>query len=393
MVGVLYEITAGVSPAGAGTVNGSENFSQHYEEGETATLIATPETGYEFVNWTENGDEVSADATYSFTVEQAHILVANFVLQTFEISASANPTEGGSVTGAGTYSYGQTATLTATPETGYEFVNWTENGDEVSADATYSFTVTQARTLVANFVLQTFEISASANPTEGGSVTGAGTYSYSETATLTATPETGYEFCKLDRERGEVSVDATYSFTVVQAHTLVANFVLQTFEISASANPTEGGSVTGAGTYSYGETATLTATPETNYDFVNWTENGTEVSADATYSFTVAQAHTLVANFKLKTSINELINQAVFVVYPNPASELINIELADFELNSNKVEIVLYDVRGQTYIIENFNINKNKISLNVSGKVPGLYFVQMIIDGKKTESVRIQIMR
>ncbi|TVQ07682.1 MAG: hypothetical protein EA361_17855, partial [Bacteroidetes bacterium] len=38
----LYEITVSISPANAGAVNGSENFSQQYEEGETATLIAIP---------------------------------------------------------------------------------------------------------------------------------------------------------------------------------------------------------------------------------------------------------------------------------------------------------------------------------------------------------------
>jgi uncharacterized repeat protein (TIGR02543 family) len=41
--------------------------------------------------------------------------------------------------------------LTATPANGYAFVNWTENGNQVSTSATYSFTVSGNRTLVANF--------------------------------------------------------------------------------------------------------------------------------------------------------------------------------------------------------------------------------------------------
>ncbi|MBO6027481.1 MAG: hypothetical protein J6P73_09590, partial [Bacteroidales bacterium] len=52
--------------------------------------------------------------------------------QSFEINASANPSVGGSVTGTGTYNYGTTATLTATANTNYNFVNWTENGTQVS---------------------------------------------------------------------------------------------------------------------------------------------------------------------------------------------------------------------------------------------------------------------
>ena len=70
---------------------------------------------------------------------------------TYEIAASANPTEGGTVAGAGTYVHGSSVTLTATPNEDYNFVNWTENGEEVSTDAEYTFDVTAARTLVANF--------------------------------------------------------------------------------------------------------------------------------------------------------------------------------------------------------------------------------------------------
>ena len=68
------------------------------------------------------------------------------------ITATANPTEGGTVSGAGTYEMGTTCTLTATANEGYTFQNWTENGEVVSTEAEYSFTVTGDRTLVANFV-------------------------------------------------------------------------------------------------------------------------------------------------------------------------------------------------------------------------------------------------
>ena len=69
----------------------------------------------------------------------------------FQITASTNPQEGGAVAGAGTYDSGATVTLTATASEGYAFVNWTENDEVVSTEATYSFTVTGDRTLMANF--------------------------------------------------------------------------------------------------------------------------------------------------------------------------------------------------------------------------------------------------
>lgn len=55
-------------------------------------------------------------------------------------------------TNSGTFYTGQPCTVSATPNPGYQFVNWTENDTVVSSDACYSFTVTGDRTLVANFV-------------------------------------------------------------------------------------------------------------------------------------------------------------------------------------------------------------------------------------------------
>ena len=68
------------------------------------------------------------------------------------VTVSVNPPEGGTVSGGGTYEEGATCTLTATANAGYIFTNWTENGEVVSTEATYSFTVTGDRDLVANFV-------------------------------------------------------------------------------------------------------------------------------------------------------------------------------------------------------------------------------------------------
>ena len=70
----------------------------------------------------------------------------------YDITVSANPTDGGTIEGAGNYAEGAEVTLTATANTGYAFVNWTENGTSVSSDASYTFTVDGDRTLVANFV-------------------------------------------------------------------------------------------------------------------------------------------------------------------------------------------------------------------------------------------------
>ena len=142
-------VFATVSPEEAGSVSGEGA----YQLGETCTLMATPSSSdYVFLNWTENGEVVTTDAQYSFTVTDNRNLVANFIQVRFEITVMVNPLEGGTVNGAGNYEQGQTCTLTATPNEGYVFVNWTENGQEVSVDTAYSFTVTDDRTIMAHFV-------------------------------------------------------------------------------------------------------------------------------------------------------------------------------------------------------------------------------------------------
>lgn len=70
----------------------------------------------------------------------------------YSVTVSVEGT-GGTANGGGTYIANATATVTATAKTGYRFVKWTENGNEVSTDAAYSFAVTANRTLVAVFEL------------------------------------------------------------------------------------------------------------------------------------------------------------------------------------------------------------------------------------------------
>jgi hypothetical protein len=67
--------------------------------------------------------------------------------------------------------------------------------------------------------------------------------------------------------------------------------------ISASSFPEDGGTISGAGAYAKGASATMHATPSANYSFVNWTVNGVQVSNSADYPFVVSTPRALVANF------------------------------------------------------------------------------------------------
>ena len=117
-------------------------------------MTATANSGYSFVNWTENSTEVSSSADYNFTLNGSRNLVANFTSSpvTYTIAVSASPGAGGSVSGAGTFSAGTLRTVSATATTGYTFRDWSENGQTVSLAANYTFNLNSSRSLVARFV-------------------------------------------------------------------------------------------------------------------------------------------------------------------------------------------------------------------------------------------------
>ena len=144
--------------------------------------------------------------------------------QQYSITVFSNPSNGGTVSGGGTYSYGQTCSVMAIANNGYTFVNWTENGTPVSTNSNYTFTVTGNRTLVANFTIPSYAISVSANPSNGGTVTGGGSYNYGQSCTVSASASTGYIFVNWTENGNVIHTNACYTFTVADDRTLVANF-------------------------------------------------------------------------------------------------------------------------------------------------------------------------
>jgi hypothetical protein len=129
---------------------------------------------YDFVNWLEDGEEVSSEWHYTFQVTGDRILVANFEL--YELGLVPNNPEYGNVYGAGNFAPGIEATVTAIPNAGYELANWTKNGVIVSTGTSYTFiTPLESIELIANFEksilgIETLEMSSIKiypNPTKG----------------------------------------------------------------------------------------------------------------------------------------------------------------------------------------------------------------------------------
>jgi Divergent InlB B-repeat domain len=139
-------ITASASPAGAGLITGAGA----YPIGTTASLQATPNAGWGFVNWTESGTQVSTNAHYTFTATVNRTLVGHFV-PAYTITTGASPSFGGSTGGDGVFNSGASVTVTATANPGFVFQDWSEFGTPVSTSAAYTFTVSADRVLVADF--------------------------------------------------------------------------------------------------------------------------------------------------------------------------------------------------------------------------------------------------
>lgn len=112
------------------------------------------------------------------------------------IRTISSPTAGGSTSGGGTCRVGSSVTLTATPNSGYLFLNWTKGGKVVSNNSTYSFIASEDAIYVAVFeeASRKYTIKTSADPVVGGITSGDGRYSRGEPVTIRAVANPGYKF-------------------------------------------------------------------------------------------------------------------------------------------------------------------------------------------------------
>jgi uncharacterized repeat protein (TIGR02543 family) len=116
--------------------------------------MATANSGYTFVNWTEGGNPVSTSSSYTFTVSGARTLVANFTqntyIVTFNSQSGTTPSPSSkSVTYGSAY-----GTLATTTRAGYLFSGWWTGiggtGNAVTDSTT--FAITSAQTLYAKWI-------------------------------------------------------------------------------------------------------------------------------------------------------------------------------------------------------------------------------------------------
>lgn len=144
-----------------GTISGTAN--GNYPQGTAINVTAYPNSGYVFLNWTISGLSglPNTNPTLSFNMPANAVTVqANFQqTQTYIFTAAENPTAGGIISGSldGAYVQGAAISVTATPNSGYMFLNWSGSGISLpSTNPTLSFNMPgNAVNVQANFQLQT----------------------------------------------------------------------------------------------------------------------------------------------------------------------------------------------------------------------------------------------
>jgi len=303
LTGCLKKIDVTLTVAIQGLGETDPDVGAHvFKYGTTVTLTATPAEGYDFEKWEVEGLGSFNESVKEIKLKDSILATAFFAKKSFNIEASVDPENGGTVTGAGSYLFGDTASLTAVAAEGFKFVEWTEDGVSIGSDNPLEFVVNANRAFVAHF-RQEYTVTVSVTPEEGGTAAGGGVYVYGTEATVVATPADCYDFDGWFVGELLVSEDAEYTFTAEADVDLVAVFTLKTFEVTVTAEPEEGGVVSGGGTYDCGTEVTVTAEADECYDFVGWFVGETLVSEDAEYTFTAEADVDLVAVFTIKTYV------------------------------------------------------------------------------------------
>jgi len=239
-----YTLTVNV--VGNGTVTKNPNKTA-YNAGEQVTLTAIPGSGATFVGW--SGSATGTTNPLTITMDGNKTITATFSGgggggTTYTLTVTVSPTGGGTVTknpNKTSYTSGERVTLTATPASGYAFVNWTEGTNVLGTDATLSITMTSNRTITANFQqvqAGQYTVTVLINPAGAGSVTknpNQTSYTAGTQVTLTATANTGYTFSSWSGDA--TGTTPTTTITVTKNMTVTANFT-----------STGGGGGTGGGT-------------------------------------------------------------------------------------------------------------------------------------------------
>ena len=355
-----------------------------YDDGTSVELIATPAAGYQFDGW--SGDATGTTNPLTITMDADKTVTATF--SQIQRTLTVNVTGNGSVTPASgtTFNDGDMATLTATPDTGWEFVGWTND----ASGSTNPLTITMDADKVVTATFRRITRTLTINITGNGSVTppNGSIYNDGTVATITATPAAGYQF---DGWSGDatgttnpltLTIDADKTITAIFSRikrTLTVNATNGTVTIS---NPFAIRSINNTpttGQVDDGTTLRLTATPDVGYQFDGW--SGDLSGATNPVDVVMDADKTITAMFSAVTAsvVDEEFDKEV-KIYPVPTSDILNIEVTT---GYGIKKVVLYSIVGKKVL------ETKERKMNLSSLVNGIYILKVTNSKGRVASRRI----
>lgn len=310
------KVSVTVNPAGKATISGEGMYSINTQ----ATLQCVPVTGYGFDYWEIDGVRYTINPL-TFGVTKTTNVICKLVPPKRDLTLLGSPSGIFQLSGAGAYSVNDPVTVKANLlSQDYEFAGWYRDSvipsNLVSTNATYSFNMPdQDLVLYASanekIIENYFEIRVSSGA--GGTTSPAGVNSYKEGTTIriTAQPASGYSFLEW-RAGGpsgiKLDYPASFQHTVTGDYYFYALFMKdeepEPEQVLIKTNSDRGGLTEPVFQYyAKGSRVTITATPWSGYDFVEWRLGGRDgqvVSRSASYTFTANSNATYWAVFKEK---------------------------------------------------------------------------------------------
>ena len=219
-----------------------EGITRH-PAGVRVSLTPTAANGYAFSHWSEPCP-TSLDCIVTMNSDRK--ITAHFT-RIFELNTFPGPPGGGTVVPEGTTLHRATAevTVVANPADGYQFSRWT--GD-CSGSGACTVIMDSSKSVTAKF-LPVFNLTATADPDDGGIVTPEGITSYVEgtNVTVLAYPADGYRFSKWN---GACAGYGPCAVTIKGVTTVTAEFE-RGVDLTVATNPPAGGTVLPTGTTSH----------------------------------------------------------------------------------------------------------------------------------------------
>lgn len=310
------KVSVTVNPAGKATISGEGMYSINTQ----ATLQCVPVTGYGFDYWEIDGVRYTINPL-TFGVTKTTNVICKLVPPKRDLTLLGSPSGIFQLSGAGAYSVNDPVTVKANLlSQDYEFAGWYRDSvipsNLVSTNATYSFNMPdQDLVLYASanekIIENYFEIRVSSGA--GGTTSPAGVNSYKEGTTIriTAQPASGYSFLEW-RAGGpsgiKLDYPASFQHTVTGDYYFYALFMKdeepEPEQVLIKTNSDRGGLTEPVFQYyAKGSRVTITATPWSGYNFVEWRLGGRDgqvVSRSASYTFTANSNATYWAVFEEK---------------------------------------------------------------------------------------------